>query len=266
MHPVFKEPLLRIVTAAFVKRFCKSLEMQEQWDSHERPQYLTGILWGATQARIEGLDKICAIEFGVASGKGLLAMQSAAHAVEDETGISVEVYGFDMGSGLTPPSAGYRDHPDKWQQGDYPMLNIEGLESQLSPKTHLILGNVEETVVNFVNNVQEHPVGFVSFDLDYYSSTIHALKVFTLQNRKALIHTPAYFDDTLFFGMSDYTGERLAIREFNDSNQAMKIDAWECLRYGRPFHERSWLKGMYVINDFSKMESVHSQERAARVL
>lgn len=265
MHQFFKEAPLRVFTGGIVKRFSQSLEMHEQWDTYERPQYLTGILWGALQARLEGHAKICALEFGVASGEGLLAMQRSAKAVEEKTGVQVLVYGFDTGSGLTP-AAGYKDHPDKWTQGDYPMPDVENLKSQLSDRTTLILGDVETTVDNFVRNVQECPLGFVAFDLDYYSSTVHALKIFTGPDRKALLHTPLYFDDTMFFGASEYAGELLAIREFNDCSHSTKIDKWDVLRYGRPFHERKWLNGMYIANDLQHMDASLPSKRPARRL
>ena len=64
------------------------------WDIGERPQYLLGVLSGADQARREGVDHISVIEFGVAGGNGLIALQRWARAVEEETGVRVDVYGF----------------------------------------------------------------------------------------------------------------------------------------------------------------------------
>lgn len=260
------EPPFRIFTAALIKRFSQSLRLKELWDAWERPEYLSGILYGAEQARLEGKDAISVVEFGVAGGRGLLAMQRAALAVQAETGVKIFVYGFDLGSGLCPPSGGFRDHPDKWQAGDFPMLDHSGLISQLLPCTRLILGNVESTVKEFVEEIQQYPLGFVAFDLDYYSSTMHALNIFSLTGRSNLIHAPLYFDDIFFFGASNYAGERLAITEFNKEHPSIKIDPWEILAFGRPFPERRWLKGMYVANDLDQMENFRQRDRPAQVL
>jgi hypothetical protein len=40
--------------------------------------------------------------------------------VEQETGIKIEIFGFDMGTGLPPPRD-YRDLPYLWQSGYYRM-------------------------------------------------------------------------------------------------------------------------------------------------
>jgi hypothetical protein len=266
MPGILSEPPFRTFTAALMKRLSRSIRTHEWWDTSERPQYLTGILRGAEQALREGTGKMSVVEFGVASGQGLLAMQRLAAAVQSETGVEIDVYGFDTGAGLTPPSGGYRDHPDKWIQGDFPTPDMAGLRAKLSPSTHLILGNVEETVPKFVNETQQHPIGFVSFDLDYYSSTVHAMKIFSLPKRNHLIHTPLYFDDTLFFEASEYSGERLAIREFNEQDHPVKIDSCTVLRFGRPFHDRQWLSAMYVANDMQRMGQVNPAARGPRVL
>jgi hypothetical protein len=71
MAELLKEPPLRIIKAAFVKRFSGSLRSQELWDTWDRPEYLTGVLYGADQAQREGEALISAIEFGVAQQRRL---------------------------------------------------------------------------------------------------------------------------------------------------------------------------------------------------
>src|SRR5262249_16807684 len=149
------------------------------WDISARPAYLLGLVMAANQARIENRPEICAIEFGVAGGNGLLALQSEAEAVEKESGIAIKVYGFDMGSGGLPEFIGdHRDHPEKWRPGDYPMVE-DALRSRLTPRTTLILGNVRDTVTGFFDGHQPPPIGFVAFDMDLFSSTRDALRIFT---------------------------------------------------------------------------------------
>jgi hypothetical protein len=57
-----------------------------------------------------------------------------------------------------------------WKPGFF-HLDVEGLEKKLT-KAKLVLGNVKETVTNFIENEKPAPIGFVSFDVDYYSSTV----------------------------------------------------------------------------------------------
>ena len=68
-----------------------------------RPNYTWAMLHAAYLAKTLGMPRISAIEFGVAGGNGLLALENAAELVEQEMGIEVDVYGFDTGAGLPPP-------------------------------------------------------------------------------------------------------------------------------------------------------------------
>ena len=63
-----------------------SIRTKDRWSASDRPQYLAGLLYAVDQARHEGREAIAAIEFGVADGHGLLALQVHAAAVERETG------------------------------------------------------------------------------------------------------------------------------------------------------------------------------------
>src|ERR1700722_8139524 len=65
-----------------------------------RPQFAWGIAFASALTRALGHDKVACIEFGVAGGRGLVAMQNIADAISKTTGVSVELYGFDTGSGL----------------------------------------------------------------------------------------------------------------------------------------------------------------------
>ena len=92
----------------------------------------------------------------------------------------IRVYGFDNGPAGLPAFIGdHRDHPDKWQPGDFPMDEAL-LRSRLGRRTTLVLGNVAETVPRFFDDPDVPPVGFIAFDLDLYSSTTHALRILSL--------------------------------------------------------------------------------------
>lgn len=243
------EPPFRVVARALLKRLRVSSRTRALWDISNRSPYLLGVVTAAEQARSQHVAEISILEFGVAGGDGLLALQHEAKAVEEEIGIGIKVYGFDMGAQGLPSFIGdYRDHPDAWQQGDYPMDEI-ALRARLSDRTTLILGNVRETVPRFFQDFDAPPIGFASFDLDLYSSTRDALRVFTLKETRMLWHVPLYFDDIEFLFNHRFAGELLAIDEFNTQNERVKIDRWYGVKIGRPFPERSFLDKLYVAHD-----------------
>lgn len=250
---------LPIVTRLAAMRLPLPVRFKEQFDATARPQYLCGLLKGADQARREGVREICAVEFGVAGGNGLLALESCARLVARETGVRIRVYGFDTGSGLPELCGDHRDHPDDWVPADYPM-DPDRLRRRLAPETRLILGDVRETVPRFVSNEQPCPVGFAAFDLDLYSSTRDALALFGSPTRRMLLHTPCCFDDVSFFSCHARAGELLAIDEFNRGNGAVFIDRWRGIAHDRAFPLATWLEKMHVAHDLAAI----SGARAAR--
>jgi hypothetical protein len=61
--------------------------------------------------------------------------------------------------------------------------------------------------------------------MDYYSSTKAAMRIFDADDKYLLPRIWNYFDDIggdNLALLSDYTGERLAIKEFNDSHPDKK--------------------------------------------
>lgn len=243
-----REPPFRIFSRLFIKHFHRSIRSKALWDAVDRPHYLMGVLQAAEQAIKEEVPEISVIEFGVAAGKGLLALEQYASAVENETGIRITVYGFDTAKGIPTLCGDYRDHPDQWRPSDYPM-DESLLRDKLSDRTTLIIGNVADTVPVFVSETQQSPLGFVSFDLDLYSSTRDALQIFTLPEKKMLLRTILYFDDIDFFFNHKFAGELLAIDEFNKNNANVKIDEWRGLSKNRVFPESSWIKQMLVAHN-----------------
>ncbi|MGE5492807.1 MAG: hypothetical protein ACM31P_16140 [Actinomycetota bacterium] len=243
------EPPFRIVVRALLKRLKVSVKTRALWEVSKRPAYLLGVLTAAEQAIKQKVPEISVIEFGVAGGEGLVALQEEAEAVERETGVRIRVYGFDAGAQGLPAFIGdYRDHPDAWQPGDYPM-DEAALRARLTGRTTLILGNVRDTIKRFYREYQPPPVGFVSFDLDLYSSTRDALQIFSLPDKRMLWNVPLYFDDIEFLFNHRFAGELLAIDEFNEDNEGVKIDRWHGVKMNRPFPERPFLEKMYVAHD-----------------
>ncbi len=249
------EPPFRLFVRAALKRAAVSVSTRALWDISERPAYLVGVLFAARQALRQGAGETSVIEFGVAGGTGLLALEREAAAVEKEFGVSIKVYGFDNGSAGLPTFIGdHRDHPDKWKPGDFPM-DEPLLRSKLGPRTTLVLGDVNETVPRFFDDPSVPPVGFIAFDLDLYSSTSAALRVLSVPGKKTLDHVPLYFDDTEHSISYRFAGELLAIEEFNDSNDHVKIDRWRGLQSDRPFPEASFLHKMYMAHDLQSLSS-----------
>jgi hypothetical protein len=213
------------------------------------------MLEGAREAAREAVKEMCVIEFGVAAGKGLLALQAYAPMVERETGVRIQVYGFDTGSGMPSGCTDYRDHPDVWKPGDYPM-DEHGLRAKLSASTTLLIGPIAHTVLAFVGETQSAPVGFIVFDVDFYSSTRDAFQIFTHPQKQMLRRVPLYFDDVDLVVNHRFAGELLAIKEFNDTCDHVKIDRWHGLSADRVFFESPWLSKMYVAHDLAAISKV----------
>jgi len=166
----------------------------------------------ADQASNAGLAAFTAVEFGVAAGEGLMNMCRVAELVTGETGVAVEVAGFDSGEGM-PPAQNFRDHPEQFGLGDFPMDRAR-LEAKLPANGRLVLSYVSKTVPEFLkwNLSPEVPLGFAAFDLDYYTPTQHALRLLSDADAANYLFLPVlYFDDIPLPHYSDWAEELLAI-------------------------------------------------------
>ncbi len=257
------EPPFRLITRILVKYAPTSMRTKALWDAVDRPHYLMGVLRATDQAKFEGATEISVCEFGVSYGEGLLLLQEYAAAVEQETGIKVWVYGFDCGTGLPQLTGDYRDHPDFYQEGDYP-ANPDNLRAKLTPRSQLILGDVADTVPEFVAKTQKAPIGFAAIDVDLYTSTRDSLQIFSLPDKKMLRRAYLYFDELDLDFFHKFAGEFLAIDEFNDVNEHVKIDKWHGIKRLRPFPENYRLDGMYVAHDLDAITNVKPEDRAPK--
>ena len=102
-----------------------------KYDTVLREYHAFGILQAADYANEAGFSAVSVIEFGVAAGFGLMNMAAIAAKVSKLTGVKVTVYGFDTGKGMPAPRD-YRDHPDLYSEGDFPM-DFEKLTQVLPP-------------------------------------------------------------------------------------------------------------------------------------
>ncbi len=219
------------------------------YDALERPNYAYGVLRAAEQAKALGINHISAIEFGCAGGNGLLALEHIAEEVTRATGVNVDVYGFDIGEGLPKP-LDYRDLPYAWKSEQFKM-DIPKLKSRLR-FARLVIGDVKDTVTEFCRRDDIAPIGFISFDLDYYTSTIAAFEIFGCRNRYLLPRLYCYFDDCIGPDNelhSRFTGELLAIDEFNEREEMKKIAPINGLSHKRII-PAVWNDSMYVAHIF----------------
>jgi hypothetical protein len=213
-----------------------------------RPQYVWSVLSAAKIAKGLDIDEITAIEFGVAGGNGLLALETAATGVEELLGVKVKVFGFDTGTGMPEP-VDHRDAPFVVREGQFGM-DVEKLRSRVT-SANLVLGPVEDTVPEFMRGEQP-PLGFVSIDLDYYSSTMAAFQVLEAADARLLPRVFFYFQGVLWHPWTEFLGQRAAINDFNESHEHRKLASLQGLRYMLPSSERRlpWPEMMYVAEIF----------------
>jgi hypothetical protein len=213
-----------------------------------RPQYTWGVLQGVNLAKVLGKKRVSVIEFGVAGGNGLVNLERVAEKVEAYYDVSINVYGFDTGVGLPKPQD-YRDLPNIYTEGRHPM-DVNALRQRLR-RAQLFIGLVEETVLAFVES-KPAPVAFVAIDLDFYSSTMHALQLLDAQQDLLLPRIHYYLDDCMGLTFGDHNGERLAIGNFNASHDTRKISPIYGLKYflPAPFANQLWLEAFFMAHIF----------------
>jgi hypothetical protein len=219
-------------------------------DAVVRPNYGFCLYNAAALAKALGHARISAIEFGVAGGNGLLNIEDHAIEIRKALGIAFEIYGFDLATGLPAP-LDYRDMPYMWAEGFYKMdRNL--LERRLK-FAKLVIGDVAETCSKFFDTHDPAPIGCVLFDLDYYSSTADAFKVFAGNPERYLPRVYCYFDDIASGGLranNSYVGVLRAIDEFNQSNERKKIAKVSGLSTSRRI-PASWNEQIFVLHDFA---------------
>lgn len=241
------QPLHVTAIAALVYLF-GGLRAKVAFDLVRRREHAYAILQCATWALDQGIERVTIIECGVASGVGLWNMIRIGKRVAELTGIQFNFVGFDSGSGLPPPRD-YRDHPERFQAGDFPMQDSEALQRSLPASARLMLGDLTTTVPTFLEGLEAAaPVGYVAIDVDYYWSAKEALQLFTGSADRYLPVTLIYFDDVAGASCNEWCGERLAIREFNEGQSMRKIQRDRFLKYRRVYKDSDWLDRIYKLH------------------
>ncbi len=250
-----------------VARKLGGFRVRERFNVTDRPWYAYGLLSAADQAAKLGYSEMTAVEFGVANGRGLRVMEKLATEVTNLTGVTIHLVGFDTGDGM-PIITDYRDHPEKYRNGDFPMLDQKALRRDVK-NVELVIGNIEETVPTYLSRLnRDRPLGFFAMDVDIYSSSKAGLGLFETEPENYLPFVYAYFDDSSSRShFNRFCGELLSIDEFNDEHKMRKIDidrgAWNAHREIGP---QLWYERMYILHVFDHPKRFPLAERRAKVL
>lgn len=251
-------PIRGIVRSAIRRLNIGSYPFRLSIDAVVRPNYAFLVNQAARLAVRLGQPRVSILEFGVAGGAGLLALEYHAEQVEKLYPVRIEIYGFDTGKGLPDP-VDYRDMLYFYKPGFYEM-NVPALKARLN-RAKLVIGNVNDTLGGFFKEYNPAPIGAVSHDLDFYSSTKTALKLFDADREHFLPRAFCYFDDTIgweteLFG--DFTGERLAIHDFNESHAKVKLSPIYYLianPAARQWHHQMWSLHFFDHPEYDKFVS-----------
>jgi hypothetical protein len=240
-----------------------SWQFKFETGSLPRPNYAYITYQAALLAKRLGEPRVSVIEFGVAGGAGLVEMERYAEEIERMLGVRIEVYGFDTTRGLPAP-VDYRDLPYHWKPGFFEM-DLALLRSKLK-RAQLVIGDTRDTVRTFVERYNPAPIGAISFDLDYYSSTVAALRILDAPDRFLLPRMAVYFDDVVgteveFY--NDFTGVRLAINEFNSDHDRRKLSPLYYLRAMDPmtkWHYHMWSFHAFDHHGYGQFVSEENQQ------
>jgi hypothetical protein len=242
-------PLRIYLLQNIVRKFkLGSFKYRLEIDAFLHPGYAYGMYCASLQAKRLGLKKISLIEFGVGAGHGILEIESYAADIEREVGVQIDIYGFDSGVGL-PDSRDYKDQIYYWAPGDFKQ-DIDSLSRKLV-KSKIIYGEIEQTISTFFENFKPAPIGFISFDLDYYTSTKSALKLLEENNYFFLPRVECYVDDinsSELLCASSEAGVLRAIYEYNETS-VNKLLIKEGVHAFRRYPS-SWNHSAYVFHRF----------------
>jgi hypothetical protein len=263
------EPLIYNIASVFVALF-GSVRQKIEYDLVLRQPYAYCIWEAAMLAKKHGVPKLTLMEFGVANGAGLLNICMIADMVTKATGVQFSVVGFDSGEGM-PPARDYRDHPEKYFTGDFPVTDKTKLLASLPANARLIFGDIK-SALRTIEAELEAPIGFIAIDVDYYWSTKESLDVLLFKPDHYLPMVFMYFDDVQDIDDNAYCGELLAINEFNadPSHPLRRLGRANFLNELRIFKRAIWHKQIYIAHAFDhrfrSVEFIEAQRNEVRVL
>ena len=179
-----------------------------------RPNYALGILMAAHQAKELNYKKISVIELGCWNFEGLIDIENYIDDIKKFIDIDFNVYGFELGSGHIKEEIDPRNRLYELSGGDYTFIKKENLKKLKFSK--LVLGDVKETVPKFLEekHLDEAPLGFIIFDLGFYTSAKDALNLLKSKSNRYLPRTTIYSDNNYF--VLENEADKLAFKEFNN--------------------------------------------------
>ena len=194
---------------------------KEEFDKEKLPRmHYAHCIWSAAMEAVSlGYKAISVLEFGVAAGNSLVNCEFHAKEISRLLGIEIQVYGFDKADGLPMDNMGYKDMIHIWPGGKFKM-DIEKLKNRLR-FAQLVLGDIRDTANTFFETFKPAPVGCMLIDVDYYSSTLPILDMLEKSDEYFMPRVQMYFDDIV--REYEFSGEMLAIKEFNLKHEQMKI-------------------------------------------
>jgi hypothetical protein len=246
-HRLFTERLSEPLHMNFLSLFVAlfgTYRAKVGFDLVLRQQHAYALLNIADLAKELGHRRVSVFEFGVAAGAGLLNIQAIAQRVERITGVGFDICGFDTGAGMPPPLS-YKDHPELYQAGDFPM-DQSALRQRLGPATQLVIGPIAQSIEDVLGrDFAAAPIGFVSIDVDYYSSTVDALRLLEHRADCLLPRVILYLDDLEYLTHNSWAGELLAANEFTAAHPMRPIERHVFLRGLRLFKNARWIDHIF---------------------
>lgn len=133
-----------------------------------------------------------------------------------------------------------KEIPYIFYEGLYNYMDIEKLNKRLR-SAKLIIGDIEETLKDFIKVYNPAPIGVIFVDVDQYAGTAAILSFLESDDKNFLPRMNIYFDDVNL--ESESRGEHRAILEFNQRNTNIKIIPEDtrtkekrCIRYQHPLY------------------------------
>mgnify|MGYP000847657011 FL=1 len=230
------------------KRFDKFFELIK-YGTIPRPNYALGILMAAHQAKELGYKKISIIELGCWNFEGLIDIENYIHDIKKFIDIDFNVYGFELGTGHIKEETNPRNRLYELSGGDYTFKKKDNLKKlQFS---ELVLGDVKDTVPKFLEegHLDEAPLGFIIFDLGFYTSAKNALQLLNSDSKRYLPRSIIYSDNNYFVLKNE--ADKAAFSEFNKEGGKMISPIGE-LAEQLSVSWNKWIflgKRMYMLSD-----------------
>ena len=185
-----------------------------------KPHYESILYEACLEAKKLKINQVSVIELGVAGGNGIVSLEKYKRKIEKVLDISINIYGFDTGSGL-PESVKDEDLPFFWKSNMY-KIDRDALEKRINSK--IFYGDVKNTVDDFIK-INKNSICCIFFDLDLYTSTINFLNQIPKIKDHLLPRVLCYFDDVYVFEnyINQFNGVFKAIDEFNKSFSEFKL-------------------------------------------